>query len=100
MVVEVPVTILLEKLQNLHERVRPPELRAEVVTAVNELSRIFSFLTKPNQRNITENLKELLDSIYSADNTIESVLTTVQLSLGRQSLGLTLIVEHLLVRRK
>ena len=68
MVAEVSVTILLEKLQNLHERVRPSKLRAEVVIAVNELSRIFSFLTKPNQRNITENLKELLDSIYSADN--------------------------------
>ena len=81
MVAEVPVIILLEKLQKLQsadERVMPPELRAEVVTAVNVLRRIFSFLTKPNQRSITENLKRLLDSIYSADNTTESVLTTVQ----------------------
>nr|POF17156.1 disease resistance protein rpp13 [Quercus suber] len=81
MVAEVPVIILLEKLKKLQsadERVRPPELRAEVFTAVNELRRIFSFLTKPNQSNITENLKGLLDSIYSADNTTESVLTTVQ----------------------
>ncbi|XP_030964969.1 putative disease resistance RPP13-like protein 3 [Quercus lobata] len=81
MVAEVPVIILLEKLRKLQiadERVRPPELRAAVVTAVNELRHIFSFLTKPNQTNITENLKGLLDSIYSADNTTESVLTTVQ----------------------
>ena len=81
MVAEVPAIILLEKLQKLQsadERVWPPELRAEVVTAVNELRRIFSFLTKPNQRNITENLKGLLDSIYSADNTTEGVLTTVR----------------------
>ena len=80
MVAEVPVIILLEKLQKLQkfeERVRP-ELRAEVVTAVNKLRRIFSFLTNPNQRNITENLKGLLDCIYSADITTESVLTTVQ----------------------
>ena len=81
MVADVPVIILLEKLQklqNAEERVRPPELRAEVVTAVDKLRRIFSFLANPNRRNITENLKGLLDSIYSADNTTESVLTTVQ----------------------
>jgi hypothetical protein len=89
MVVEVPVSNLLEKLKKLRgdERNTVPELRNEVDNAVNNPKYILSFLqaAKPNQGNITASLKGLLGSVYSAENITERVLlTTVQ---GRRRKG-------------
>jgi Leucine-rich repeat (LRR) protein len=98
MVVEVPVSNLLEKLKKLRgdERITVPEPRNEVDNAVNNLKYILSFLqaAKPNQGNITASLKGLLASVYSADNITERVLlTTVQSRRRKGVIELPLMKE-------
>ena len=79
-VVDVPVSILLEKLQKLlnEERLVFPGLRNHVTNAINELRKILIFLEEENTSN-NDFKPKLLHTIYSAKDTTESfLLTTAQ----------------------
>ena len=81
MATEVPVLILLRKLQKLldEERFILPGLRNRVVTAANELEKILCFLkaAKPNHENTSNSTSmeaSLLRTIYSAEHFTESFI--------------------------
>ncbi|KAF3952650.1 hypothetical protein CMV_021819 [Castanea mollissima] len=81
MATEVPVSILLRKLQKLleEERFTLPGLRNRVVTAANELEKILCLLkaAKPNHENTSNSTSmeaSLLRTIYSAEYFTESFI--------------------------
>ena len=96
MAAEVPISILLGKLQKLlaEERFTFPGLRNHVVTAVNELEKILLFLraAEPNHEKTrsstleTAHSKSFLRTLYSAKHFTESfLLTTVERPLAVSS---------------
>ncbi|GMY35115.1 disease resistance protein rpp13, partial [Fagus crenata] len=92
MAAEVPISILLGKLQKLlaEERFIFPGLRNRVVTAVNELEKILLFLraAEPNHEKTRSSLLEtrFLRTLYSAEHFTESfLLTTVERPLAFSS---------------
>ena len=81
MATEVPVSILLMKLQKLldEERFILPGLRNRVVTAANELEKILCLLkdAKPNQENTSKSTSmeaSLLRTIYTAEYFTQSFI--------------------------